>query len=132
MKQDNTQEQLKELFREARNYYGLQKDYLKLTITEKLTLLLGKMAIAVILGLLSLFVILFLGMALVHWIGNVIGNLALCYAGFGCVLTLAALLFYANRRRLVILPLARMFAKAILETKSETPQKEQTDGRDED
>lgn len=132
MKQDNTQEQLKELFREARNYYGLQKDYLKLTITEKLTLLLGKMAIAVILGLLSLFVILFLGMALVHWIGNVIGNLALCYAGFGCVLTLTALLFYANRRRLVILPLARMFAKAILETKSETLQKEQTDGRDED
>lgn len=128
MRQDDTQEHLKELFREARNYYGLQKDYLKLTITEKLTLLLGKLAIAATLGLLLLFVILFLGMALVHWIGNAIGNLALCYAGFGFVLILIALLFYANRRRLVILPLARMFAKAILETKADKPLDEQTDG----
>lgn len=124
MRQDDTQEQLKALFQEARNYYDLQKDYLKLTITEKLTLVLGKMAVAIACGVLSLFTILFLGMALIHWIGSLIGSMALCYGGFALFLLLLALIIYTYRRRLVYLPLVRMFTKAILETKEELTQEE--------
>lgn len=116
MRPEDTQEQLKSLFQEAKAYYGLQKDYLKLTMVEQLTLVIGKIVIAVTVGLLLLFVILLLGLALVHWIGSLLGNIAICYAGFALFLVLAAFLFYVNRRKLVILPLARMFSQAILGT----------------
>ncbi len=108
MKEDKTQEQLKELLTEAKNYYGLQKEYLKLTAAEQMTLLLAKIAVWLIGILIAFLVILFLGLALSIWVGEAIGNKALCYVIYAVLLSLFFLIFYLCRRKLIVIPFARM------------------------
>lgn len=128
MRQDNTQEQLKDLLQETKNYVGLQKEYIKLTLAEQLTHLLSKIAVAVVGIFVVLLVILFLGLALVHWIGDAIGNIGLCYAIFALLMALMFIVFYLNRRRCVILPLARIMSQTfLLNAEEEQEEKEETD-----
>ena len=110
-KTTNTRSSIAELISEAKNYYGLQKDYIRYSVAEQLTKLLSIIAITLVLVLVGLVILLFAGMAMVHWIGAAIGNIALCYAAFALFLILLLLVFYLNRRRLVILPLARLMTR---------------------
>lgn len=110
-KTTNTRSSIAELISEAKNYYGLQKDFLRYSVAEQLTKLLSVIAITLVLVLVGLVILLFAGMAMVHWIGAAIGNMALCYAAFALFLILLLLVFYLNRRRLVILPLARLMTR---------------------
>lgn len=110
-KTTNTRSSIAELISEAKNYYGLQKDYIRYSVAEQLTKLLSVIAITLVLVLVGLVILLFAGMAMVHWIGAAIGNMALCYAAFALFLILLLLVFYLNRRRLVILPLARLMTR---------------------
>lgn len=110
-KTTNTRSSIAELISEAKNYYGLQKDFLRYSVAEQLTKLLSVIAITLVLVLVGLVILLFAGMAMVHWIGAAIGNMALCYAAFALFLVLLLLVFYLNRRRLVILPLARLMTR---------------------
>lgn len=110
-KTTNTRSSIAELISEAKNYYGLQKDYIRYSVAEQLTKLLSVIAITLVLVLVGLVILLFAGMAMVHWIGAAIGNIALCYAAFALFLILLLLVFYLNRRRLVILPLARLMTR---------------------
>ncbi len=110
-KTTNTRSSIAELISEAKNYYGLQKDFLRYSVAEQLTKLLSVIAITLVLVLVGLVILLFAGMAMVHWIGAAIGNIALCYAAFALFLILLLLVFYLNRRRLVILPLARLMTR---------------------
>ena len=110
-KTTNTRSSIAELISEAKNYYGLQKDFLRYSVAEQLTKLLSVIPITLVLVLVGLVILLFAGMAMVHWIGAAIGNIALCYAAFALFLILLLLVFYLNRRRLVILPLARLMTR---------------------
>lgn len=119
MKQDSTQEQLKELLMEAKKYYGYQKEFLKLSLAQQLTHILSAIAIALVSVVLALVIVMFLGLALVHLIGEAIGNIGLCYAIFALFMALILALFYHNRRKWVVLPLARLFTRTFLEEKEE-------------
>lgn len=114
MKKESSQEQLKEILDEAKKYYGLQKEYFKLTLAEKMTLLLGGIAFAVLAIVLIITIMMFLGLALVHWIGEAIGNIGLCYAIFALFIAIFLIIIYANKRRFIILPIARMMTKIFL------------------
>jgi len=114
MKQDTTQEQIKDMLLEAKNYYGLQKEYFKLTATEKLTVVLSKILLALIVIILVISIIMFLGLALVHWIGEAIGNIGICYAGFSLFIAIILLFIYTKRRKYIILPIAKMMTQVIL------------------
>lgn len=126
MKQENTQEQLQKLLLEAKAYYGYQKEYLRLTMAEQLTKVLGAIAVAVVCGVLAFVILLFLGIAFAHWIGEAIGNMGLCYAIFAAIIALLLLIFYLNRRKIVILPLARLMSEAFLSVQ-ESNHKEEND-----
>lgn len=110
----NTKSSIADLISEAKNYYGLQKDYIRYSASEQLTNLLSVIAITLILVLVGLVILVFAGMALVHWIGAAIGDIALCYAAFALFLVFLLLVFYFNRRRLVILPLARLMTRIFI------------------
>jgi len=114
MKEDNTQEQLKDLLLEAKNYISLQKEYATLTLAEQLTHLLAKIAVMLVGAISAMVVIVFLGLALVHWIGEYIGNIGLCYAIFAAFIALLFLAFYLCRRKLVVVPFARMMTDIFL------------------
>ena len=127
MRQDKTQEQLSDLLKEARNYLGHQQEYIRLTLAEQMTVLLGRIAIAMISIILALTILVFLGLALVHWIGEAIGNIGLCYAVFALFMVLILALFHANRRKWIILPLARMMSQAFLGSENDNQSEERND-----
>ena len=55
---DNTIDSLRALFTEVKHYVDLQKDYIKLDITHKLTVLLSRLIlilVLVVLGMIALF-----------------------------------------------------------------------------
>ncbi|MCQ2196004.1 MAG: hypothetical protein MJZ60_00600 [Bacteroidaceae bacterium] len=112
------------LFNEAKKYYGLQKQYLRYSAAEQLTKLISKIAIAAVVALLALIIFVFAGMALVHWLGSIINNMALCYALYALFLLLLLIVFYCNRRRWVILPLARMMTDIFIQDEKEDDEDE--------
>lgn len=119
MKQDTTQEQIVDLLEKTKTYYNLQKEYLKLTVAEQMTMLLSKLAIVLIAGVVFSVVLLFIGLALVHLLNLAIGNIGICYGIFALFMVVFFLIFYINRRKLIILPFARMMSQIFLEDNNE-------------
>ena len=126
MRQDKTQEQLKNLIADSKEYFDLQKEYLRLTFAEQLTQLLGKIALAIVALLMGIAIIMFLGLALVHWVGEAIGNIGLCYAVLALFMAILLAIFHHNRRKWVFLPLARLMSQTFLvNSEEDTPQMEE-------
>lgn len=107
-KEKDTQANLTTLIQEIRNFYNLEKHYLRYSAAEQLTLVISKLAIVIVVALIGFVSFIFLGLALVHWFGSSLGNLSLGYALYAASLLLILLLFYINRRKWIILPLARL------------------------
>ena len=98
-------ESIGKLLLEFKKYLELQKEFVKLDATEKMTVILSAILIVTVLLLLGSIVLLFLTFALAYYLGDVLGSLSL---GFGLVI------FYLNRNRMVIQPMARFMTKLIL------------------
>lgn len=116
---------------EGKQYIGLQKQYMRLTATEKLTRLISQLIIIVVMGVVGFVVFIFAGLALVHYAGSLTGNLGLCFAIYTLLLVLALVLFWRKRRSWVILPVARMLSEILLdptdlEQDDKNPQKAQS------
>lgn len=116
MAKKNTQSTISELILEAKKYYGLQKDYVRYTAAEQLTRVISTLAIVAVCFVVGLVIFVFAGLAVVHFLGAAIGNIGLCYAIYAGFLLILLLLFYVNRRRWVMRPLARLFINAIVKT----------------
>lgn len=100
-------ETFQSLFAEAKNYLGLQKKYLAMEAAEKLTILLSAVAIAAICLILGAMVLLFATFALAYWIGQLTDSLALGFLSIAAMQLLGLVVFYRNRSKWVLQPLAR-------------------------
>lgn len=105
------QESLADLIKEAKQYYSLQKKYLRYTAAEQLTQVLSRLAIVITVAIVGFVAFVFLGIAFAHWMGATTGSLALGYLLYALVLLVLLLVFYLGRHRWVILPLARLMMK---------------------
>ena len=107
---DKTIDSLQALFTEVKHYVDLQKDYVKLDITHKLTVLLSTLIlilILVVLGMIALFYLSFtLAYILEPHVGGLVNSYAIITAGMGrpplTRFTAAGIAVYADRE----LPLA--------------------------
>ena len=107
-------ESIGKLLLEFKKYLELQKEFVKLDATEKMTVILSAILIVTVLLLLGSIVLLFLTFALAYYLGDVLGSLSL---GFGLIyafILLLTVIFYLNRNRMVIQPMARFMTKLIL------------------
>lgn len=118
-KEKDTRASLAEMVQELKQYYELQKQYLRYTAAEQLTLVVSKLTIIVVVALVGFVAFIFLGLALVHLIGATLGSLALGYALYGILLVGFIALFYAKRRKWVILPLARLMTQTFIPNEDE-------------
>ena len=118
-KTKDTKSTIAEMIQEAKNYYGLQKEYLSYATAEKLTVLLSTFAVATVCILVGIVILLFACLGMVHWLGALTGNLAMCYGLFAGFIALLLLIFYLNRLRWVILPIARLMIKLFIKEKKE-------------
>ena len=75
-------ESIGKLLLEFKKYLELQKEFVKLDATEKMTVILSAILIVTVLLLLGSIVLLFLTFALAYYLGDVLGSLSL---GFGLI-----------------------------------------------
>ena len=107
-------ESIGKLLLEFKKYLELQKEFVKLDATEKMTVILSAILIVTVLLLLGSIVLLFLTFALPYYLGDVLGSLSLGFGLISAFILLLTVIFYLNRNRMVIQPMARFMTKLIL------------------
>lgn len=107
-------ESIGKLLLEFKKYLELQKEFVKLDATEKMTVILSTILIVTVLLLLGSIVLLFLTFALAYYLGDVLGSLSLGFGLISAFILLLTVIFYLNRNRMVIQPMARFMTKLIL------------------
>ena len=107
-------ESIGKLLLEFKKYLELQKEFVKLDATEKMTVILSAILIVTVLLLFGSIVLLFLTFALAYYLGDVLGSLSLGFGLISAFILLLTVIFYLNRNRMVIQPMARFMTKLIL------------------
>lgn len=107
-------ESIGKLLLEFKKYLELQKEFVKLDATERMTVILSAILIVTVLLLLGSIVLLFLTFALAYYLGDVLGSLSLGFGLISAFILLLTVIFYLNRNRMVIQPMARFMTKLIL------------------
>ena len=107
-------ESIGKLLLEFKKYLELQKEFVKLDATETMTVILSAILIVTVLLLLGSIVLLFLTFALAYYLGDVLGSLSLGFGLISAFILLLTVIFYLNRNRMVIQPMARFMTKLIL------------------
>jgi len=103
-----TKQQMQDLLLEGRSYANLQKKALLAGTRDKLSVILSRLAIAVVCLVLGGMALLFFSFFLAYILGQVLDNTAL---GFACVTALVLLLlliFWHWRTKWVVIPITNM------------------------
>jgi hypothetical protein len=110
---DKSIENFQQLFFEFKKYLELQKEYTKLELTEKLTILLSTLimiVVLIILGMVALFYLLF---ALAYVLEPLVGGLMASFAIIaGNILIMALVIIF--RKQLIISPMVNFLANLFL------------------
>lgn len=108
-------ESIQKLLLELKNYYLLQKKFIRLDTAEKLTVILSAIGIALIILILVSFICFFGTLAFAFYLGNVLNNVPLGFIIVAGIMTLALLIFYLNRKKFVVEPLARFIGRLFIQ-----------------
>ncbi|NDV66219.1 phage holin family protein [Bacteroides sp. 224] len=108
---DNSIKDIRELIREFKQYIELQKEYTKLELTEKLTIIFSAIILAFVLVTLGIVVLFYLSFSLAYLLAPHIGGLIVSYAIIAGVIILLMIMVYIFRKPLIITPLVNFFAK---------------------
>ena len=114
---DRTIDSLQTLFTEVKHYVDLQKDYVKLDITHKLTILLSTLILIFILVVLGMIALFYLSFTLAYVLEPYVGGLTNSYAIITGSILLIGILIYAFRQKLIIQPLTNFLANLLLNDK---------------
>lgn len=110
---DQNIETIGQLVDVLKHYAGLQKEYLKLGTVEKTVRILTVIAMTAILGLLLVFVLVFLSFAAVSALAPCVGQAGACAIVAGIYLVVF-LLFIAFRKQWIEKPLVRFLSELLL------------------
>jgi hypothetical protein len=119
MESQTLKDNVSEISDNVKAYIRLKTDLLKLTLTEKLSLIISAMLISVILFLVFLFISMFVSIAFIFWFRDHAGPLyagALIVAGF---YFLIGVIVFLMRNSLFIDPLVKQITKVLLEEEDE-------------
>lgn len=111
---DNLSSELKDIFTQSKTWLKLEIEYAKLTVAEKLTLLMSALIIGAVCLLLGIVVLILLAFALVEVFKSFMlpGLAFLSVAGIICILIL---LIYLFRKPILLDPIARLITKLFIE-----------------
>ncbi len=96
------------------NYLGLQREYLMLELTEKLTRLLTALILGAVLFFLGIITIIFLALTLHSLFSWLLGNATISYAIVTLMFIGLAILFYFMRNKWLARPLTNFFTNLLL------------------
>lgn len=110
---DKNVETLAQLTVELRKYIGLQKEYLRFDVIDKVVRLVSALILAVIFLLLALGIGMFLALSLAFWLADSVGLVAAFAIVAGIFLALVLVVF-AFRRPWIERPLVRFMVNILL------------------
>lgn len=105
---------LQQLFAEVKQYAELQKEYVKLHIVEKLTILISTLILVLVLAALGIIALFYLSFTLAYVLAPHVGGLTASYGIISGGIVLLILLIAAFRKRLIIQPLVNFLANLLL------------------
>ena len=114
---DKTIDSLQALFTEVKHYVDLQKDYVKLDITHKLTILLSTLILILVLVILGMIALLYLSFTLAYVLEPYVGGLTNSYAIITGGILILGFITYIFRKKLIIQPLTNFLANLLLNDK---------------
>ena len=114
---DKTIDNLQEILIEVKQYITLQKDYIKLDITHKLTVLLSTLILILILVVLGMIALFYLSFTLAYILEPYVGGLTISYAIITGGILIIGLCIYLFRQKVIIQPLTSFFANLFLNDK---------------
>lgn len=112
-------ESIGKLFLEFKKYLELQKEFIKLDATEKLTVILTTVFTVVVLLLLGSITLFFLAFAMAYYASEAFESTLIGFGLIAAIVLLLAIIFYFNRNRMVVRPLARFMARILLDNENE-------------
>lgn len=107
---DKSIETLQQLFIEFKKYLELQKQYTKLEITEKLTVLLSTLILVltvIILGMVALF---YLSFTIAYMLTPYVGGVTVSFGIITCFHILLIVLLVSFRKQIIIHPMLKFIA----------------------
>ena len=121
---DKSIETLGQLFEECKKYILLQKEYMRLELVEKLTVLSSTcimVVIAIILGMMALF---YLSFSVAYILARHVGRLTVSFAIITAFLLLLLAVVYVFRKQLIVRPLVRFMANLFMSSEETDTDKE--------
>lgn len=116
---DKSMDSLQHLFKELKKYFELQKEYTKLEIVEKLTILLSTLimiAIFILLGAITLF---YLFLCFAYILQPLVGGLTASYAIISGCFLLLIIIVVVFRKKLIVNPMVSFLANLFLNESDE-------------
>lgn len=110
---DQNIETIGQLVDTLKHYVGLQKEYVKLGVIEKTVRILTSIAMVAILGLLLVFILIFLSFAAAFALGPIVGQVA-AFVIIAAVYVIVLLFFLIFRKQWIEKPLVRFLANLLL------------------
>ena len=111
---DKNVETIAQLVEIIKHYLGLQKEYLKLDIIDKIVRLLTFAALVVVFSVLLVAVLMYLSFAIAFWLASYMGT-ALAFLVVGGIHLLLIIIVFIYRKKWIEKPLVRILANLLLE-----------------
>jgi hypothetical protein len=110
---DKSVETIAQLIEVLKNYIGLQKEYVKLDVIDKVVRLVTALALSIVFILLGVAVLLYLSFAIVHWLESMTG-LGMAYFIVAVIHLLLLIMVVVFRKAWIERPLVRWLASMLL------------------
>ena len=110
---DQNVETIAQLIEALKHYLGLQTEYVKLDVIDKVVRLLTTATLAILLFLILIVVLLFASLGLAFWLSKHIG-LTSAFMAVAALHAIVLLLIYAFRRPWIERPLVRYLARLMM------------------
>ena len=111
---DKSIENFQKLFFEFKKYLELQKEYTKLELTEKLTILLSTLIMLMILIILAMVALFYLLFTLAYILEPLVGGLMISFAIIASINVILIALIVIFRKQLIITPMVNFLANLFL------------------
>ena len=111
---DKSIENIQQLFAAFKNFLVLQKEYTKLELTEKLTILLSTLIMILVLTILGMVALFYLLFALAYILEPLVGGLMVSFGIIAGINVLLIAIIYFFRRQLIISPMVNFLANLFL------------------
>lgn len=107
-------EEIKEIFTQSKDWVKLEVEYAKLTVAEKLTVLMSALVIGAVCLLLGIVVLIMLAFALVE-VFKMFMSAGFAFLSVGGIICIMILFLYLMRKPLLLDPIAKLITRLFIE-----------------